>query len=83
VTGGKQPLCQTREVYEQGTKGAVLGSSNGGRKSRNGGRQGGRSVEVADATMCKGCQEVPGAGQLLQTLCEELCQSGLAHELID
>ena len=38
---------------------------------------------MADAMMCKGRQEVSRAGKLLSMLCEEFCQSGLAHESID
>ena len=83
MTRGKRPLCQTREVHVEGMKGTVPGSSDERKKSRNGGEQGGRSVEVANATMCKGCQEVLRAGQLLQTLCKEFCQGGLAHESTD
>ena len=55
----------------------------GGDRRRNGGGQDGRSIEVADATVCEGCQEVSRAGQLLQTLCEELCQGHPTNELTD
>ena len=55
MTRGKQPLCQTREVCVEGEEGAISRSGNGRRKSGDGGRKGGRSVEVANATMREGC----------------------------
>ena len=38
---------------------------------------------MADATMCERRQEIPGACQLLQAICKELCQSGPTNELTD
>ena len=49
----------------KGEESTILRSSNGRRKDGDGGKQGGGNVEVANATMCKGHQEIPGAGKLL------------------
>ena len=38
---------------------------------------------MTDATMYEGRQKAPRVGQLLQTLCEELCQGRPTHELTD
>ena len=49
-------------MHVESVKGAILGHHDGRGKSGDEGGQGGRSVEVANATMCKGCQKVPRVG---------------------
>jgi len=64
-------------MYVEGAEGAVLRGSDGGRKSGNRGRQGGGSIEVANATVCERCQEVSRVDQLLQMSCQPTPVTGI------
>ena len=70
-------------MYIKGTEGTLLRSNHEGKKSRDRGEQSRRHFKIANATVYKGCQEIPGASKLLQAFCEGLFQSNTTNESID